>query len=110
MSLYEDTPSQLNHIEMSLYEDTPSQLNHIEVSLYEDTPSQLNHIEVSLYEDTTSQLNHIEVSLYEDTCTYAREKRRGNQKWNIQRHWQHWANKTHDEDKYNTKTQHNTEI
>ena len=25
-----------------------------------------------------------------------RENRRGNQKWTIQRHWQHWAHKTQD--------------
>ena len=28
-----------------------------------------------------------------------REYRRGNQKWTIQRHWQHWVHKTPDEDK-----------
>ena len=34
-----------------------------------------------------------------------RENRRGNQKWTIQRHWQHWAHKIQDEDKQNeTKT------
>ena len=27
----------------------------------------------------------------------------------IQRHWQNWVHKTHDEDKQNSKTQHNTE-
>jgi hypothetical protein len=26
-------------------------------------------------------------------------KTRGNQEWTIQRHWQHWAHKTQDEDK-----------
>jgi len=31
-----------------------------------------------------------------------------NQEWTIQRHWQHWVHKTQDEDKQNTKTQHNT--
>ena len=30
-----------------------------------------------------------------------RENRRGNQEWTIQRHWQHWVHKTHDEDKQN---------
>ena len=29
-------------------------------------------------------------------------KTRGNQEWTIQRHWQHWAHKTQDEDKQNT--------
>ena len=37
-----------------------------------------------------------------------RENRKGNQKLTIQRHWQHLAHKTQDEDKQNTKTQHNT--
>jgi hypothetical protein len=33
----------------------------------------------------------------------------GNQEWRIQIHWLHWAHKTQNEDKQNTKTQHNTE-
>ena len=38
-----------------------------------------------------------------------RENRRGNQELTIQRHWQHYAHKTHHEDKQNTKAQkHNT--
>ena len=37
------------------------------------------------------------------------QNRRGNLEWTIQRDWQHWAHKTLDEDKQNTKTQHNTE-
>jgi hypothetical protein len=28
-----------------------------------------------------------------------RQTPRGNQDWRIQRHWQHWAHKTQDEDK-----------
>ena len=32
-----------------------------------------------------------------------REKPRGNQIWTNQRYWQHWAHKTQDEDKQNTK-------
>ena len=35
-----------------------------------------------------------------------RENRRGNQEWTIQRHWQHWAHKTQEEDKQTQK--HNT--
>jgi hypothetical protein len=31
---------------------------------------------------------------------YVRENRRGNQEWTIQRNWQHWEHKTHDEYKY----------
>ena len=31
-----------------------------------------------------------------------RKNRRGNQEWTIQRHWQHWAHKTQNEDKHNT--------
>jgi hypothetical protein len=27
------------------------------------------------------------------------ENRRGNQEWAIQKHWQNWAHKTHDEEK-----------
>jgi len=38
-----------------------------------------------------------------------RENRMGNQELTIQRHWQHWAHMTQDEDKHNTKIQHNTE-
>jgi hypothetical protein len=34
------------------------------------------------------------------------EQRRGNQKWTIQRNWQHWVHNTHDEDNQRT---HNTE-
>jgi hypothetical protein len=34
------------------------------------------------------------------------ENRSGNQEWTIQRHWQHWAHKTQDEDKQIKKTQH----
>ena len=30
------------------------------------------------------------------------KNRRGNQEWTIQRHWQHWAHKTNNEDKQNT--------
>ena len=40
--------------------------------------------------------------------TLLRENRMGNQEWTIQRHWRHWAHKTLEEDKHNTKTQHNT--
>jgi hypothetical protein len=40
---------------------------------------------------------------------YARENRRGNQEWTFERHRQHWAHETQDEDKQNTQTQHNTE-
>ena len=32
-----------------------------------------------------------------------REYRSGNQKWTIQRNWQHWVHKTQDEDKQNNK-------
>jgi hypothetical protein len=28
-------------------------------------------------------------------------KVRGNEEWTIQRNWQHWVHKTHDEDKQN---------
>jgi hypothetical protein len=35
--------------------------------------------------------------------------RSGNQERTIQRNWQHWAHKTQNEDKQNTKTQRNTE-
>jgi len=31
-----------------------------------------------------------------------REYRSGNQKWTIQRNWQHWVHKTQHEDKQNT--------
>ena len=34
---------------------------------------------------------------------YVRETRRGHQKWTIQRNWQHWVHKIHDEDKPNKK-------
>ena len=36
----------------------------------------------------------------------------GNKEWTIQRHWQHQAYnyKTRDENKQDTKTQHNTEV
>jgi len=39
-----------------------------------------------------------------------RENRKGNTEWTIQRHWQHWAYKKHDESKQNIKktTQLNT--
>ena len=30
------------------------------------------------------------------------ENRRGNQEWTIQRNWQHWVQKTQDEDKQST--------
>jgi hypothetical protein len=36
-------------------------------------------------------------------------RKRGNQEWTLQRHWQHCINKTQDEEKQNTKLQHNTE-
>ncbi len=32
-----------------------------------------------------------------------------NQEWTIKRHWEHWAHKTQDDDKQDTKTQHNAE-
>jgi len=38
-----------------------------------------------------------------------RENRKGNQEWTIQRHWQEWVHKTHDEDKQNKKIQHRKE-
>jgi hypothetical protein len=38
-----------------------------------------------------------------------RETRRGNQDWRIQRHWQHWAHKTQDEDKQTNQKQNNTD-
>ena len=34
-----------------------------------------------------------------DVLINVRENRRGNQEWTIQRNWQHWVHKTHDEDK-----------
>ena len=36
-----------------------------------------------------------------------RENQRDNQEWTIQRNWQYWVHKTHDEDKQNKI--HNTE-
>ena len=33
----------------------------------------------------------------------------GYQECTIQKHWQHWAQRTQDEDRQNTKIQHNTE-
>ena len=36
----------------------------------------------------------------------ARENRRDNQEWTIQRNRQHWVHKTQNEDKQNKKTQH----
>ena len=39
--------------------------------------------------------------------TNARENRRDNQEWTIQRNWQHWVHKTQDKDKQNNK--HNIE-
>jgi hypothetical protein len=35
-----------------------------------------------------------------------RDYRRGNQKWTIQRNWQHRVHKTQDEDKQNKHTKH----
>ena len=35
------------------------------------------------------------------------QSRMDKSEWTIKKHWQHWAQKTHDEDKQNTKTQHN---
>ena len=40
----------------------------------------------------------------------ARENRRTNQEWTIQKHCQHWLHKTPDEDKQNKKTQHKNNI
>jgi len=37
-----------------------------------------------------------------------RENWRGYPEWTIQKHWQHWAHKKHDEDKQNTAAQRNT--
>jgi hypothetical protein len=37
---------------------------------------------------------------------HVRENRRSIHKWTDQRYWQHWANKTEDEDKQNTKRKH----
>jgi hypothetical protein len=34
---------------------------------------------------------------------FGREYRRDNQKWTMQRQWQHWVHKTQDEDKQNKK-------
>ena len=34
---------------------------------------------------------------------HVREHRRGKQEWTIQRHWQHWAHKTQNEDKLKKK-------
>jgi hypothetical protein len=33
-----------------------------------------------------------------------RENRRDNQEWLIQKNWQHWIHKTHDQDKHNKNT------
>ena len=38
-----------------------------------------------------SRMNNLE--------TIKNEQSRDNQEWRIQRQWQHWAHKTHDEDK-----------
>ena len=38
-----------------------------------------------------------------------RENRRGNQEWTIQRYYQHWVQKTQDEDKQNKYTLEKTE-
>ena len=38
-----------------------------------------------------------------------RENRRGNQEWTIQRHWQHWINKTQGEGKH-SETQNTTSV
>ena len=35
---------------------------------------------------------------------------RGNQEWTIQRHLQHWAHETHDEDKPNNTAQKNNKL
>jgi hypothetical protein len=40
------------------------------------------------------------------TFSIRNNKRRCNNKWTIQRHWQHWAHKAQDEDQLNNKTQH----
>jgi len=47
------------------------------------------------------------------TCVYYsseknRENQRGNQEWAIQRHWQHWAQKTQDEDIQSNNKKNNT--
>ena len=40
------------------------------------------------------------------TFSIRNNKRRCNNKWTIQRHWQHWAHNAQDEDQLNNKTQH----
>jgi len=42
--------------------------------------------------------------LFSTQSINVRENRRGSQEWTIQRNWQHWAHKTQDEDKQNTKS------
>ena len=44
------------------------------------------------------------MSSFNSTSINARENRRGNKQWTIQRHWQHWVHKTQDKDKQNQST------
>ena len=50
--------------------------------------------------------SHVDIFVEHEHDINVREIRRGNQEWKIQRHWQHCAHKTQDEDKRNTKTLH----
>jgi hypothetical protein len=40
--------------------------------------------------------------VFEMVLINVRENRSGNREWTIQRNWQHWVQKTQDEDKQNT--------
>ena len=67
-------------------------------------------------ESNEMRIHHITIFLFYSPviCTLlinVSQNRRDNQEWTIQRHWQHWAHKTRDEDKQinSKKKNHNTE-
>jgi hypothetical protein len=62
------------------------------------------HVKISI-EPGIRELFLIYIYIYSWSLNFninVRETRRGNHIWTVQRQWQHWVNKTQDEDKKNT--------
>lgn len=61
--------------------------------------TRLHQMQIMLY--VMARLHHIQIVLYNSDMGGRR-----NEQWTSQRHWQHWAYKTQDDEKQNTQKHH----
>jgi hypothetical protein len=84
-------------------------LSHFPVFISNDSSVGANDTNINALFFYKYRQNNIIKTKYGRIKIKVRENRRSNQERTIQRHWQYWAHKTHEEDKQATITQHNTE-